>query len=216
MISNHFNAFYKPYLRALKIKNIYRNQFKYNHCLFNVLYCMIFFATMICIFWMANTEYYFISLTAYVICVLSLYFSDKKALKNCVKQLRKKHIIKFLTLSQFEQMRYYLWKEELKDVSSSFSIKKALSYLEIELSKFNTERNMPAEYLIILSGISLIAFWRFFDDIHLIGKYKIILDAMIFYISYRYIVFKFYFFSNKKKELLEFKQNLLRLKSEFS
>jgi hypothetical protein len=216
MTINHFNAFYKPYLRALKIKNIYLNQFKYNRSWFNILYCLIFLTMIVCVFWMANTKYYFLSLTVYFLSALSFYFSDKKALKNCIKQLRKKHSVKFLTLSQLEQVKYYLWKEQLQDKHLTFSIKKALSYLEMELSKFNNKRNMPSGYLLILSGISLIAFWRIFDDIHLIGKSKIILDAAIFYISYRYVVLKFYFFSNKEKELLDFKQNLLRLKSEFS
>jgi len=41
-----------------------------------------------------------------------------------------------------------------------------------------------------------------------------IIDMVIFWVSYRYITFKFYLFPGKQKELLEFKQHLLRLKLE--
>lgn len=217
MTTDHFNAFYKPYLKATKVKNIYRNIARHNH----PLVLAVFFITPFIIF---TSAFYFImcqdhkisSFLIFIFSITLLCLLDKKTSKNAIRQLRKSYKIKFLVLPHHGQIKYYLWMDALKDMPSFFSVEKALSYLEIELSKLNSETTIPPEYLIILSGITFTAFWKFYDIINLPWKNKAILCLLIIYASYRFIFFKLYVFPNKKSKLLEFKHNLQRLASELS
>jgi len=213
----YFNNFYKPFLQALTIKNIYKNQLKYSNILFKILY---FFSIIILIFsiiFLANCSSKNVLQFNCMYIMACLFFCslDRKSLKRAVKLFRKKHNVKLIFPDLFDQFKYHLWKERLGSIHSSCSIDKALNYLEIELSKFNIEKhNINPSYMVILSAITIAAFWHFIDDIHFAQHIKIIIDGLICYVSYRFIFFKFFIFGGQQKKLLIFKQFLLRLKSE--
>ena|GEM_PF-6041173 len=217
MSSENFNAFYQPYLRALSIKNIYLNQFKHSSLWIAASYIIMFFIMIssICFVRFSPSKYYLPAIILLIVSTCLFLLIDKITLHNCVKILRHRYKIKFLIPTYFEQFKYYLWKEKLQDTPLSFSINKSLQFLEMELGKFKADNLIPKDYIIILSGITFVAFWRIFDDAHLSGSYKMLIDMAIFYASYRYLTFRLYFFPSKQKKLLEFKQYLLRLKSEY-
>jgi len=219
MDSLHFNGFYKPFLQALKIKNIYKNQLKHNNVWFNIVYFLSLMMLIFSIVFLANSSSKNVLLLSFMyISACFLFFSiDRRSLKKSVKLFRKKHNMKFIFPDLFDQFKYYLWKERLGAIHSSHSIEKALNYLEIELSKFNHEKdNASPSYIIILSAITIAAFWKIIDDAHFNPHTKIIIDGLICYLSYRFITFKFFIFEGKQKKLLVFKQFLLRLKAEDS
>lgn len=218
MDSLHFNGFYKPFLQALKIKNVYKNQFQHNNVWLNVVYFLSLMMLIFSIIFLANSSSKNVLIFSFMYIFSCFFFfsTDRKSLKKAVKLFRKKQNMKFIFPDLFDQFKYYLWKERLGTIHSSYSIDKALNYLEIELSKFNIEKdNVSPSYIIIFSAITIAAFWRVIDDAHFTQHTKIIIDGLVCYVSYRFITSKFFIFEGKQKKLLIFKQFLLRLKAEY-
>ncbi len=209
-----FNKFYKSYLKAINIKNIHCNLIKFNNLSFMVLHGFLFFLLIDSMILVVSNKYHKLGLILLSIFIIIYGFVDKVATKNCVKILRKKYQTKFVVPTYFEQLKYYLWMEKLKDTQLHYSADNALQFLEMELSKFKDKNNIPTEYIIIVSSITLTAFWHIFDNIPLITSDRIAISMLIAYLSWKFIQIKLYIFSSKEKKLRELKQFLLRLGSE--
>ncbi len=213
------NDFYRAFLWAGKIKNIYRNQFKYNNYRMKILYLLSFLLLLFSVILLANARFdnFLLFLSIYIAAVFLFVSIDRKSLKIAVKALCKKHKVKFVFPDLLDQLKYYLWKEKLDKVYSLSSIKRSLEYLEIELSKYSIERNnYHPIYITIFSAITIAAFWKLTDELKFSHDAKIIIYSFICYVSYRFIAFKFFIFEDKQKKLSMLKRFLSWLKFERS
>lgn len=212
----HFNSFYRPYVKALKIKNIYKNKFKLNNIYTNILYLFSYIAVISLIVldgFYSRNDMLFSILLAFSVCFLISI--DIVSLKNSIRMFRKKYKVKLMFPDLFDQLKYYLWKDKLGNLYLSYSIDKALSYLEIELSQFDINKNEYSQLsMAVLTGVTICAFWALFDIANFDKLTKKNIYTFILIFSYMFIKYKFIIFGGKKKRLLLFRQYLLRLKSE--
>lgn len=218
MDHTHFNAFYKAFNQSLKIKNIYINQFKYCSYKIIIFYIISVIALIVAFGFLTSAnsiKNQFITGVLFLLMSYIFFYIDKMTLKMAVKEFQNKYNIKLIFPSLFDQYKYYLWKDKLNEQGLSFSIDKALNYINIELIKFEIKNNKfrPIEVM-LLSSVTIFALWRLVDDMHLSYQSKIIIDGLVGYASYRYITFKTLFFEDKHEKLLMLRQFLLRLKAE--
>lgn len=135
-------------------------------------------------------------------------------LNNATKAISSKQPL-FLTFpSTFNQFKYYVWRNAIQNTDLSLSsVICALNYLDIEFYSFDSKKIYEKGFLFFMLTFFITAIWHLFDDLSLDKNYKIIIDFLMVYLGYKIITFK-NIFSNKEKELLTFKQFLMRLKFE--
>lgn len=224
MDSEHFNAFYEPFLQASKIKNIYKIEFKGKSNTFKILTLSIpvigglFLLTAFKLFPPLD-NLWVVGIT--ILFLLVLQCITNTLLKVSVETFRKKYKTKFAVQNLFSELKYYVWNEFLGATPQLFSVDKALAYVDIELSGFDSEKyKYDPFYMTALNAVTIVAVWRFIDDavaLHKIsGSDKLILDSLILYVSYQCLRFIPIFRNYKQRRLLLFKQYLLRLKSQSS
>ena len=108
MDSLHFNGFYRPFLQALKIKNIYKNQLKNNNAWFNTVYFLSLVMLVFSIIFLANSSSKNVLpfIFMYIFACFFFYCMDRKSLKKTVKLFRKKYNMKFIYSFTCWQIHY--------------------------------------------------------------------------------------------------------------
>lgn len=213
-----FNDLYLAYKQNSSILSIYKLQYKYNNFKSNFIdFTLKTWLIVSAIVYAILTFHHIVNL--YIdICMLSILIffiiSDIKHLKNATSALASKQNIPLTFPSMIDQFRYYVWRNAISNSILSFSaVVTALSYFDIEFYPFESKKNYDKGFMIFILTIIVNTFWHLFDDLHLQNITKLLVEFFIIYICYKIITLK-NIFPTQEKELLTFKQFLMRLKFE--